>query len=177
MTYPTPRAAGAVAAVACLAALAACTANVTAPPAADTAKDVAAITAAETQFNADYKARAVDKLVGVEAADYIGYIPFSPVQNGPDNPTTWAADFAKDPAQQVTLTPDRVEVAKSGDLGYVIGHFARTSTNAKTHAVENNTGGYITVYRKQADGTWKNVAVSVSPGPPTAAAAAPAAKS
>ncbi len=174
MIHQLPRAARAVAGVAALAALAACTANVTAPPAADTAKDVAAITAAETQFNADYKARAVDKLVGVEGADYIGYIPFQAVQNGPDNPTTWAADFAKDPAQQVTLTPDRVEVAKSGDLGYVVGHFARTATNAKTHAVENNTGGYVTVYRKQADGGWKVVAVSVSPGPPATAGAPPA---
>lgn len=175
MTYQTPRLARVIAAAAALAALAACSQTVTAPPAADTAKDVAAITAGETQFNADYKARAADKLVAGEGADFIGYFPFTAVQNGPEDAKAMAADFAKDPALAVTITPDRVEVAKSGDLGYVIGHFTRTSTNAKTHAVENNAGGYVSVYRKQADGSWKNIAVSVSPGPPVTAAA-PAAK-
>ncbi|MGI9169128.1 MAG: YybH family protein [Caulobacteraceae bacterium] len=176
MIHRVHRGARAIAGAAALAALAACSQTTTAPPAADTSKDVAAITAAETQFNADYKARAVDKLVGAEGADYIGYIPFSPVQNGPDNPKTWAADFAKDPAQQVTLTPDRIEVAKAGDLGYVVGHYASTGANPQTHVVENHAGGYVTVYRKQADGGWKSVAVSVSPGPP-ATATPPAAKS
>lgn len=97
------------------------------------------------------------------------------MQNGPEDTKALAANFAKDPALAVTITLDRVEVAKSGDLGYEVGHFTRTSTDAKTHAVENNAGGYVSVYRKQADGGWKNVAVSVSPGPP--ASAAPAAKS
>ncbi len=176
MTYQTPRLARAIAAAAAMAALAACSQTATAPPAADTAKDVATLTANSAQFNADYKARAADKLVAGDATDFIGYFPFTAVQNGPQDAKAMAAEFAKDPALAVTITPDRVEVAKSGDLGYSIGHFERTATNAKTHAAETGTGGYVAVYRKQADGTWKNVAVSVSPGPP-AAAATPAAKS
>jgi ketosteroid isomerase-like protein len=171
MIYRTARVASAIAGAA-LAGLAACSPPAAAPPAADTTKDVAALTAASTQFNADYKARAVDKLVAGDAADVIGYFPSAPVQKGPGDAKAMAAEFAADPALSVTATPDRIEVAKSGDLGYVVGHFERTATNPKTHAVEHGTGGYVTVSRKQADGSWKTVAISVSPGPATPAPAA-----
>ena len=175
MTYETPRIARAIVAAAALAALAACSQSATAPPAADTAKDVAAITAGTAQFNANYKARAADKLVAGDAADFIGYFPFTAVQNGPEDAKARAAEFAADPASSVTITADRIEVAKSGDLAYAVGHAEGTATNPKTHAVEPRNSGYVAVYRKQADGSWKVVAVSVSPGPP-ASAAAPAAK-
>lgn len=155
-------------AIAALAALVACSPRASAPVAADTSKDVAAIKAGEAQFNADYKARAVDKIV-TGPADLIGYVPFTPVQNGPGDAKAMAAEFKADPALSVTLTPDRVEVAKSGDLGYSVGHFERDATNPKTRAVEHGTGGYVTVYRKEADGSWQPIAYAVSPGPPAAA--------
>ena len=165
MTYRTVCLAGVIVGAA---ALAACSPTATAPPAADTAKDVAAITANSAQFNADYKARAADKLVAGDAPDFIGYFPFTAVQNGPEDAKAMAADFAKDPAQSVTITPDRIEVAKSGDLAYAVGHAEGSATNAKTHAVESRNSGYVVVFRKQSDGSWKTVAVSVSPGPPAA---------
>ena len=174
MTHRTMNIARATFVGAALAALAACAPQAAAPSAADTSKDVAAIKASEAQFNADYKARAADKLAAGNTADVIGYVPFAPVQKGPGDAKSIAADFAADAALSVTLTADRVEVAKSGDLGYSVGHFERDATNPKTHAVETGTGGYVSVYRKQADGSWKTAAVSVSPGPP--AAATPAAK-
>ena len=158
MIYRNTRIASAIVGAAALAGLAACSPPAVAPPAADTTKDVAALTAAETQFNTDYKARAVDKLMAGDAADLIGYVPETPVQKGPGDAKAAAAEFAADPALSVTLTPDRVEVAKSGDLGYVVGHFERTATNPKTHAVEHGTGGYVTVYRKGMDGSWKAAA-------------------
>jgi ketosteroid isomerase-like protein len=173
MTHRTTRIAGALIGAAALAALAACSPPAATSPAADTSKDVAAIKAAEAQFNADYKARAADKLAAGNTADVIGYVPFAPAQKGPGDAKFIAADFTADPALSVTLTPDRVEVAKSGDLGYAVGHFERDATNPKTHAVEHGTGGYVTVYRKQADGTWKPAAYAASPGPP---APGPAAK-
>lgn len=168
MNYRTSRIAPAIVA---LAALAACAPKAAAPPAADTSKDVAAIKAGEAQFNADYKARAADKIVAAPA-DLVGYVPFTPVQNGPGDAKAMAAEFKADPALSVTLTADRVEVAKSGDLGYSVGHFERDATNPKTHAVEHGTGGYVTVFRKEADGSWQPIAYAVSPGPPAAAAAA-----
>ena len=172
MTYRTSRTTRAVAVGAALAALASCSPKASAPPAVDTSKDVAAIKAGEAQFNADYKARAVDKIVA-GPADLIGYVPFTAVQNGPGDAKAMAAAFKADPALSVTLTADRVEVAKSGDLGYSVGHFERDATNPKTHAVEYGTGGYVSVYRKEADGSWQPIAYAVSPGPP---ATAPAAK-
>ncbi len=106
-------------AIGAIAALAACSPKAPAPASADTSKDVAAIKAGEAQFNADYKARAADKLVA-GPADLVGYVPFTPVQNGPGDAKAMAAEFKADPALSVTLTADRVEVAKSGDLGYSV---------------------------------------------------------
>jgi ketosteroid isomerase-like protein len=170
MIYQTTRIAGAIAAAA---ALAACAPQAAAPPVVDTAKDVAALKAGAAEYNANYKARAVDKLVAGTAADAIAYLPFEPVQNGPGDAKAMAAQFAADPAMALTVTPGRIEVAKSGDLAYAVGHIETTSTNPKTHAIEHATSGDVVVFRKQADGTWKVVALAVSPGPPPPGSAKP----
>jgi len=176
MTYRPSRTTRAIAVGAALAALTACAPKAAAPPAADTSKDVATLTAGTAQFNADYKARAADKLVAGDATDFIGYFPFTAVQNGPEDAKAMAADFAKDPALSVTITADRIEVAKSGDLAYAVGHAVGTATNPKTHAVEPRNSGYVVVFRKQADGSWKNIALAVSPSPPAPGVAKAAAK-
>jgi len=171
MTHRAPRLAGAIIGAAALAALAACAPKTGAPPAADTApavdtsKDVAAIKASADEFNAAYKAHDAGKIAAGGAADEISYFPGAPVAHGPGDSKALAKQFAADPALGVVITPDRTEVAKSGDLGYVVGHAVATMTNPKTHAVEHANSGYVAVFRKQAGGDWKAIAVSVSPGP------------
>ncbi|MFI4974904.1 MAG: YybH family protein [Caulobacterales bacterium] len=141
-----------------------------APAAVDTAKEAANVRSWVAQYNADYKARAIDKLLADSEPTVMGYVPMSPVVNGPGDAKSMGAEFAADPALSITLNVDRAEVSKSGDLGYVIGSFSRTATNPATHAVETGGGGYVLVVRKQADGNWKLIAYSASQGP----AAAPA---
>ncbi|MEO8927359.1 MAG: DUF4440 domain-containing protein [Caulobacteraceae bacterium] len=172
MNHQTTPFARAIVAAAALAALAACAPRTATAPAVDTSKDVAALKAAAADFNAAYKARAADKLSAMDAPDLIAYFPSAPVQNGPGDAKAQAAQFAADPAMSVVITPDRTEVAKSGDLAYAVGHAEASNTNPKTHAVEHNASGYVAVFRKQADGSWKTIAVAVSPTP--AAPAAPA---
>jgi ketosteroid isomerase-like protein len=48
--------------------------------------------------------------------------------------------------------PLKVEVSKSADLGYTFGNW--TLTNAKG---EKSFGNYMTVWKKQKDGSWKFV--------------------
>jgi ketosteroid isomerase-like protein len=48
----------------------------------------------------------------------------------------------------------RVEVAKSGDLGYTQGTYTMTTTDPKTKKPVTDKGKC----KKQADGTWKAVA-------------------
>lgn len=60
------------------------------------------------------------------------------------------------PASPILLTwkPIHAEIAASGDLGYTTGPFELRATR---DAKETSHGHYVTVWKKQADGTWKAV--------------------
>jgi len=52
--------------------------------------------------------------------------------------------------------PHFSDAAHSGDLGYTLGSYRSSLTNPDGEQ-EVTTGHYITVWKKQADGTWKFV--------------------
>jgi ketosteroid isomerase-like protein len=58
----------------------------------------------------------------------------------------------------MSLSNEKTEVAGSGDLAYRRGTFKITYTNPQTKQAENGAGTYLTVFRKQAGGSWKVVA-------------------
>lgn len=76
------------------------------------------------------------------------------------------ASFAKKPAQTFKLEwyPVKVEVSKSADLGYTFGNWIFTNSKGET-----GYGNYMTVWKKQKDGTWKYVidGGNSTPDPPS----------
>jgi len=66
-------------------------------------------------------------------------------------------DDVLDPNFKLSLSNEKTEVAGSGDLAYRRGTFTITFTNPQTKQAENGAGTYLTVFRKQADGSWKAV--------------------
>ena len=66
-------------------------------------------------------------------------------------------DDLADPNFKMSLSNEKTEVAGSGDLAYRRGTFKITYTNPQTKQAENAAGTYLTVFRKQADGSWKVV--------------------
>jgi ketosteroid isomerase-like protein len=68
----------------------------------------------------------------------------------------------QDPAFKFDSTNERTDT--SGDLGYTTGSYKVTYTDSKTKKVVNGTGSYLTVFRKQPDGSWKAVADFSTPG-------------
>ncbi|MBT8312203.1 MAG: DUF4440 domain-containing protein [Flavobacteriaceae bacterium] len=52
--------------------------------------------------------------------------------------------------------PDFVDVARSGDLGYTYGKFVFSMTDS-TGVTRENAGVFHTVWKRQADGSWKFV--------------------
>ncbi len=52
--------------------------------------------------------------------------------------------------------PDFVDVARSGDLGYTYGKFILSVTDT-TGVTRENTGVFHTVWKRQADGSWRFV--------------------
>lgn len=138
------------------------------PPAADTSGVVAAIKADEAQWNADYKAKDIDKLAGHYAPDAELFVPGAPRARSPTDARKILAGVVSDPALSMNFASDKIEVAKSGDLAYASGHYRITQTDPKTKQVMAETGGYVTVYRKQPDGGWKAAEdIAAADGPQT----------
>jgi ketosteroid isomerase-like protein len=58
--------------------------------------------------------------------------------------------------ENLQWAPDFVDVATSGDLGYTYGEYTFTYTDPDGNEIES-TSIYHTVWRRQADGSWKFV--------------------
>jgi len=57
---------------------------------------------------------------------------------------------------QLTWTPTDAMMGPSGDMGYTWGHFEGRSKDANGNPVETS-GRYMTIWRKEPDGSWKFV--------------------
>src|SRR5882672_778518 len=66
-------------------------------------------------------------------------------------------DDIADPNLKISVSNEKTEVAGSGDLAYRRGSFKITTTNPQTKQAEQSAGTYLTVFRKQADESWKIV--------------------
>jgi len=78
-------------------------------------------------------------------------------------------------ASAISWQTDKVEVARSGDLAYLTGTYQTTAKDPKAQPV-NDTGKFVEVWKKQADGKWKTVADIFNSDVPVPAPAQPAAK-
>jgi len=137
------------------------------PPKAapDTAADEASIKAQETQWAADWKAKDAAKLAAHYDPAAAVLQPMTPVMTGSAAIAAGLGDFVKDPALKLDFTTESVTVAPSGDLAYSRGKFTQTATDPKTKKPATIHGAYVTVYRKQADGSWKAVADAATEEP------------
>jgi ketosteroid isomerase-like protein len=70
----------------------------------------------------------------------------------------------------LAFQPSRVEVSKGGDYAYTQGSYTLTVTDPKSTKPIQDSGSYVTVYKKQADGSWTAVSDIASSGPPAAPA-------
>jgi len=57
---------------------------------------------------------------------------------------------------QLTWTPTDAQMGPSGDMGYTWGHFEGRSKDASGNPVLTS-GRYMTIWQKEADGSWKVV--------------------
>lgn len=63
---------------------------------------------------------------------------------------------------KLTWEPIKAEIAASGDLGYTYGKYYFTATDS---VESTSTGYYISVWKKQEDGSWKYVLDGGAEGP------------
>jgi uncharacterized protein (TIGR02246 family) len=137
--------------------------------------DVKAIQDTETQWNKDYAAKDASKIIAHYADDAVLIVPGAPSDHGITAITAAIRQMVADPALALKFQSSKIEVAKSGDIGYTQGIYTMTMTDPVSKKVINDHGSYVTTYRKQPDGSWKavvDIATSeVAPSTPPPAAA------
>lgn len=119
----------------------------------------------EAQWARDYADHNAEALAGHYADDAALANPDTPLARGKEAIRKETASFAADPNLKLEFASDRVQVAESGDLAYSRGHYTMTYTDPDSKQPASGSGSYLTVWQKQADGSWKAVEDFVTPGP------------
>ncbi len=142
-----------LAAFCCILCLTACT---KAPPPDTHDADVKAIKDVESAWVKTAATKDVDAFVAYYADDASVLMPNAPIFTGKPAIKESLKPLMSDPNFSITFMPTRVEVAKSGDLGFTQGPYKMSFSDQRGNKFEDE-GKYLTVWRKVADGTWKAV--------------------
>jgi uncharacterized protein (TIGR02246 family) len=128
--------------------------------------DERAIRAAEAQWSNAASAKELERTLSFYTADAAALAPGSPAAVGIQAiRAVWVDEF-KDPASALSWHAQVVQVSRSGDLGYARGSYQASYTLEGKPVHEY--GKYLTVWKKQPDGSWKVAADMYSPdAPPT----------
>jgi len=122
---------------------------------ADTsAADAQAVKDKDTAWSKDVAAKDPAKFVVYYAQDATVLIPNEPIVHGVDNIKAALGPMMQDPNFALSFGPEKVEC--SGTLCYSQGAYTMTTTG-KDGKPFNDKGKYLTVWRKQADGSWKAI--------------------
>ena len=119
--------------------------------------DVRAIRELERRAREAAEARDLDRYVSFYAADAVLFWPGSPMVTGQAAIRDFMQGFFSMPAASLSFETVKIEVSRAGDLAYSYGtnNVILVDPNGKRM---KDKGKYVTVYRKQPDGTWKVVA-------------------
>jgi len=120
--------------------------------------DVQAVKDLEAAWMKDMAAKDLDKWASYFANDGDALYPGAPTVEGKAALEAAMAPVFKDPNFAVDFHSTRVVAAKGGDMVYSQGTYTMTTTSPKTKKPVTDKGKYLTIYMKQADGSWKAVA-------------------
>lgn len=123
----------------------------------DTKSDEQAIRDNESAWSKDWQSKDVTKITSHYAPDAVLMITDIPAMKGSDAIKGGINTMLKDPHLSLMFSPTAVVIAKDGDMAYTQGYYMMTYTEPKTGATLMEKGKYVTVYQKQADGSWKAV--------------------
>ena len=129
-----------------------------APPPDTRAADLQAVKDVEAAWIKDMATKDADKFASYLAEDASGLYPGAGILNGKAAIKAAFAPYFADPNFSLTWESTRAMASKGGDMVYSQGTYTMTVTNPKTKKPITDKGKYLTIYTKQADGSWKVVA-------------------
>ena len=141
-----------------------------APP--DTrAADEAAIRKADMDWSNVAQAKQLDAWVAYYSDDATVLPPNEPIAASKDAIRKTIGDLLSLPGVNLKWQSTKVEVARSGDIGYSFGTYEMSFNDPKGNPTTDH-GKYVEIWKKQADGSWKcavdtfNTDLPAPPPPP-----------
>lgn len=112
------------------------------------------VRAADADWMKVFSAKDVDKSVAFCAEDGAVLASNAPIAQGRQAISQLFTGFFSLKNLKISWHADKASVARSGELGYTSGAYQMTFTdqNGKDKA---DKGKYVTVWKKQSDGSWK----------------------
>ena len=127
--------------------------------------DARSLRAAEEAAIKAFASKDVDQMLSAYSADANLMLSNSPLLKGEDLRAAINSMVA-DPNFSMQFRTDKVEAAKSGELGYTRGAYTMTMSDPKTKNILREKGKYVTIYARQADGSWRIIEdISNADGP------------
>ena len=120
--------------------------------------DAKAIRDVEAAWVQAFTTKDVEKAAAFYTDDASVFLPGAPIITGIPAIKAALKPMIADRNFSLTFAADKVDVAKSGDLGYSQGAYTMTYSSSTGKKKMAEKGKYVTIFRKQADGSWKNVA-------------------
>jgi ketosteroid isomerase-like protein len=118
------------------------------------AKSEQALRDADAQWSKAAGAKDLDKTVSYYSDDAIVMPPNASAATTKEAIRKVWQDLLTSPGIAISWKATKVEVAKSGDIGFVSGTYELTMNDASSKPI-NDRGKYVEVWEKQADGKWK----------------------
>ena len=116
-----------------------------------------AVTRTAQEILAALEARDSAKVASYYAPDAVLATRGRPAVRGGEAVSKAIRNDMADPNFKLSVSDGKTDVAASGDLAYRRGSYKITATNPQTKQVEHSVGTYLTVFKKQAGGSWKVV--------------------
>lgn len=130
-----------------------------------------AITADEKKWSDEFQAKPMDlEALTAHYADDADFVaPGAKLSGGITAIRKTYSDGMTDPNFNLKFAADKVEASQAGDMATARGRFDETFTDPESQKKVKVSGDFLTVYKKQSDGSWKAVQdwAVANPGKPT----------
>jgi uncharacterized protein (TIGR02246 family) len=111
---------------------------------------------ADSQRN--FAAHDFDKVMKFYASDSVLFLPGKPMLKGSEAIKAAMRDTFGDPNVTIDVNPESIVVAASGEIAYAYGTGISTITDPVNKSVTTARSKWVTVFKKQPDGSWQAAA-------------------
>lgn len=110
----------------------------------------------DKEWSDSYEAKNMDAFFATIDENVVFLAPNTPIIKGKEAFKQWSLKLQTVPGFALKHQPTMVDVSETADLGYTIGSYEMTVSDAQGNPI-TDYGKYVTVWKKGEDGKWKVV--------------------